>query len=171
MRCFKPPGSFLTPLPLPPSFPAGDCRRVSMTPEGERQAHARRSRPRPHAHQEPPRFLCCRFIRQSPRLRAAALFFIVWHFRHFARWEYQPSAIGRHESGRRGSARSSHQNAYFYRPQNPQNLDQTVYGILDQTVYENHAPQNTAEMAHRRQKRRIAPRKKHPSGYQTTENT
>ena len=69
------------------------------------------------------------------------------------------------------SARSSHQNAYFYRPQNPQNLDQTVYGILDQTVYENHAPQNTAEMAHRRQKRRIAPRKKHPSGYQTTENT
>lgn len=67
-------------------------------------------------------FLCCRFIRQSPRLRAAALFFIVWHFRHFARWEYQPSARQAAMNPGGESSTRGHQNARFYRPQNPQFL-------------------------------------------------
>ena len=170
---FLPPGGFSNPLPphgLPPRrLP---CWRLPR-PHGIRKERGKpaASRSRPHA-MTPALFKLPNFPKISHAQSRHALFYISAISAICPRPGISPArAIGRHESGRRGSARSSHQNAYFYRPQNPQNLDQTVYGILDQTVYENHAPQNTAEMAHRRQKRRIAPRKKHPSGYQTTENT
>ena len=100
---------------------------MSMTPEGERQAHARRSCPRSHAHQEPPRFFMLPNFPKIPHAQSRhALFYIsaisaICPRPGISLARTHTRATGRTNPEGESSTRG-HQNARFYRPQNPQFL-------------------------------------------------